>query len=178
MEFHEKLKKNTKILMDDIIFICYNGENQKETRKNMEMLLYKVSMKAKNLDIFAATTELRNIFSEMTFGEITTNYKSLVEQNYQPKYILENDGSYENKTLYQIINEMKKGEKIELCINNDTPKTFEKIKCFNFENNDYLTLKDDDSNTYCYKYEMTDKEEKLILVNDEFLLGIFTLLNN
>ena len=56
MEFHEKLKKNTKILMDDIIFICYNGENQKETRKNMEMLLYKVSTKAKNLDIFAATT--------------------------------------------------------------------------------------------------------------------------
>lgn len=178
MKFYEDKEEGAKILLNDLIFLCYRKHRERDTKSDIEVMLYKISRKTRHPDVFSTIYEVKNMLIGMMPSEFKEKYEELAKRNYKPQIISFKQELYKNKTLLDVIKDSKNEDEINFYVNKNKIKPYKKIKFFNFEEENYVLLLDEGNNSKYYKYKKVDDKEILFPLEDKLLIDVFKTLNN
>lgn len=182
MKFYNNYIKGAEILIDDLIYYYFDPSLDKDRIiTNMVVVLRYIDRHIEQKGLNTVTKRTFYLLKRMTFEDMQNKYNELKESNFKPQIVKVKETESKQLSLFEILKDTPKLKEIYLkhqTFLGSKYQTFYKINLFQFENDYYVALKDQESNINYYKYskyiDNSEKEnESLSLIKDHVLINLF-----
>ena len=177
MRLNNDYSSDSVTLINDLIYNYFDSTLDKEkivenTRKAIRLI-----SRSYGENGYLVSSKVYSVLKKLSFEDMKDQYNKLKKSNYLPQIIKIKETNNEVLTLFEIIKTYPKFKEIYLKSNKRKYITLYKIGFFEFENEYYVVLKDDKSNTDYYRYSKSvvddHDKENLFQIKDNVLINIF-----